>query len=66
MPQPPCAKLRFGQRRSPARRRPAHAARSATDQSEERARELAATFNAALYGDLEPLTRAVPGADLQE
>ncbi|MFF1632088.1 MULTISPECIES: hypothetical protein [unclassified Streptomyces] len=29
--------------------------------SEERARELAATFHAALYGELEPLNRAVPG-----
>ncbi|MET8957118.1 hypothetical protein [Streptomyces sp. NPDC004533] len=28
--------------------------------SEERARELAAALHAALYGDLEPLTRAVP------
>ncbi|MEU1107167.1 hypothetical protein ABZ408_40465 [Streptomyces tibetensis] len=28
--------------------------------SEERARELAAAFHAALYGDLEPLRRAVP------
>ncbi|WEO92825.1 hypothetical protein A6P39_001110 [Streptomyces sp. FXJ1.172] len=31
--------------------------------SEERARELAAAFHAALYGDLQPLARAVPGAD---
>ncbi|WEO93114.1 hypothetical protein A6P39_002980 [Streptomyces sp. FXJ1.172] len=30
--------------------------------SEERARELAAALHAALYGDLEPLTRAVPPA----
>jgi hypothetical protein len=29
--------------------------------SEERARELAAAFHAALYGDLEPLRHAVPG-----
>ncbi|MGW7646900.1 hypothetical protein [Streptomyces bobili] len=29
-------------------------------QSEARARELAAALHAALYGDLEPLTRAVP------
>jgi hypothetical protein len=29
--------------------------------SEERARELAAAFHAALYGDLEPLKRVVPG-----
>ncbi|MFB7504264.1 hypothetical protein [Streptomyces broussonetiae] len=29
-------------------------------QSEERARELAAALHAALYGDLEPLARAVP------
>ncbi|TQJ92748.1 hypothetical protein FBY22_3663 [Streptomyces sp. SLBN-31] len=28
--------------------------------SEDRARELAAAFHAALYGDLQPLTRAVP------
>jgi hypothetical protein len=28
--------------------------------SEERARELAAAFHAALYGDLQPLARAVP------
>ena len=34
--------------------------------SEERARELAAAFHAALYGDLQPLNRAVPGADLHE
>lgn len=33
---------------------------------EERARELAAAFHAALYGDLEPLHSAVPGADLHE
>ncbi|MFI5688242.1 hypothetical protein [Streptomyces sp. NPDC051636] len=32
--------------------------------SEERARELAAAFHAALYGDLRPLRRAVPGADV--
>ncbi|MGW0999047.1 hypothetical protein [Streptomyces sp. NPDC002520] len=30
--------------------------------SEERARELAAALHAALYGDLEPLARAVPSA----
>ncbi|WP_406164478.1 hypothetical protein [Streptomyces sp. NBC_00996] len=35
--------------------------------SEERACELAAAFHAALYGDLEPLRRAVPGcAGLEE
>lgn len=34
--------------------------------SEERARELAAAFHAALYGDLEPLNRAVPGAGPNE
>ncbi|MEU8695688.1 hypothetical protein [Streptomyces sp. NPDC048665] len=34
--------------------------------SEERARELAAAFHAVLYGDLQPLTRAVPGAGLHE
>lgn len=34
--------------------------------SEERARELAAAFHAALYGDLGPLHRAVPGADVAE
>ncbi|MFF0133262.1 hypothetical protein ACFYTG_47630 [Streptomyces mirabilis] len=32
--------------------------------SEGRARELAAAFHAALYGDLGPLRRAVPGADV--
>jgi hypothetical protein len=32
--------------------------------SEVRARELAAAFHAALYGDLGPLRRAVPGADV--
>ncbi|MFC9931914.1 hypothetical protein [Streptomyces sp. NPDC127190] len=31
-------------------------------QSEDRARELAAALHAALYGDLGPLTRAVPSA----
>ncbi|MEU7306308.1 hypothetical protein [Streptomyces sp. NPDC007206] len=31
-------------------------------ESEERARELAAALHAALYGDLEPLSRAVPSA----
>jgi hypothetical protein len=30
--------------------------------NEERARELAAALHAALYGDLEPLARAVPPA----
>jgi hypothetical protein len=34
--------------------------------SEERARELAAAFHAALYADLEPLNRAVPGDSLHE
>ncbi|MFI9251266.1 hypothetical protein [Streptomyces sp. NPDC053069] len=34
--------------------------------SEERACELAAALHAALCGDLQPLTRAVPGADLHE
>ncbi|MGW3852846.1 hypothetical protein [Streptomyces fagopyri] len=34
--------------------------------SEGRARELAAAFHAALYGDLGPLRRAVPGADVDE
>ncbi|MEU0414764.1 hypothetical protein ABZ307_44335 [Streptomyces griseorubiginosus] len=30
--------------------------------NEDRARELAAAFHAALYGDLQPLARAVPGS----
>ncbi|WP_330347676.1 hypothetical protein [Streptomyces sp. NBC_00582] len=34
--------------------------------SEERARELAAAFHAALYGDLELLNRVVPGDGLNE
>lgn len=34
--------------------------------TEGRARELAAAFHAALYGDLGPLRRAVPGADMDE
>ncbi|MFF1724119.1 hypothetical protein [Streptomyces sviceus] len=34
--------------------------------SEERARELAAALHAALYGDLEPLKRAVPTGDPNE
>ncbi|MDQ0904504.1 hypothetical protein QFZ22_000489 [Streptomyces canus] len=33
---------------------------------EGRARELAAAFHAALYGDLGPLHRAVPGAEVDE
>ncbi|MFE9839084.1 hypothetical protein ACFYP4_28685 [Streptomyces sp. NPDC005551] len=32
----------------------------------ERARELAAAFHAALYGDLGPLRQAVPGADFPD
>ncbi|MFG2794228.1 hypothetical protein [Streptomyces sp. NPDC048419] len=34
--------------------------------SEKRSRELAAAFHAALYGDLGPLRRAVPGADVDQ
>ena len=34
--------------------------------TEGRARELAAAFHAALYGDLGPLHRGVPGADVAE
>lgn len=34
--------------------------------SEGRARELAAAFHAALYGNLGPLRRAVPGADVDQ
>ncbi|MER7901160.1 hypothetical protein ABTX62_35160 [Streptomyces sp. NPDC096046] len=34
--------------------------------SEARARQLAAAFHAALYGDLGPLRLAVPGADVDE
>ncbi|MFF0087671.1 hypothetical protein ACFYR1_49830 [Streptomyces canus] len=34
--------------------------------SEARARELAAAFHAALYGDLGPLHRAVPGAGIDQ
>ena len=34
--------------------------------SEARAREFAAAFHAALYGDLGPLRRAVPGTDMDE
>ncbi|MBO4252462.1 hypothetical protein [Streptomyces griseorubiginosus] len=34
--------------------------------SEGRARELAAAFHAALYGDLGPLRRAVPGTDVDQ
>lgn len=33
---------------------------------EGRVRELAAAFHAALYGDLEPLHRATPGADVDQ